>query len=240
MTKEIVLDNIPEEFMHKRLDDGTSFSGECYETKDGRLFKKYKYPINYYRVLKNIADYYKANHLVLPEEFYFLKNMKEENFIGYIRALVVGDTFDCLDDNLNMEKFIKALEFLEREMILNARRGLLYVDMNKTNLYYTPEGEIKVTDQDLYELVFGHPYIRPVEDSLKDLASTIISVFFSGREFTDKRICDNIKKCGAHVGGVLRPSQLLSETANILEGSQNSTILTLGDFRKNLELVKEK
>lgn len=240
MTKEIVVDKIPEEFMYKRLDDGTSFSGECYETKDGRLFKKYKYPINYYNVLKNIADYYRCNHLVLPEEFYFLKNMKEENFIGYIRSLVTGQTFGNLDENINLLKFIKSLEFLEKEMILNSRKGLLYVDMNKDNLYYTPNGEIKVIDQDHYELVFDHIYIRPVPDSMKDLASTILSVFFTPREFTNKQICDNITKCGAHVGGVLRPSELLSETAEILENTYHSTIVTLGDFRKKLELAREK
>ena len=41
MTKEIIIDSIPEEFMYKKLGDD-SCSGVCYETKDGRLFKKYK------------------------------------------------------------------------------------------------------------------------------------------------------------------------------------------------------
>ena len=238
MTKEIVVNTIPEDLMFKKIADGTS--GECYETKDGRLFKKYKFPINYYRILKNIADYYRCNHLALPEEFYFLESLKEEHFVGYVRALVTGQSFGNLDENLNLLKFISALEFLEKEMIINARNGLLYVDMNKNNLYYTPEGEIKVIDQDQYDLVFGHPYIRPIPDSMKDLASTIISVFFTPREFTNKQICDNITKCGAHVGGVLKPSQLLSETAEILESTYHSTIVTLGDFRKNLELAREK
>ena len=40
MTKEIVIDKIPEEFMYKSL--GGSCSGECFQTKDGRVFKKYK------------------------------------------------------------------------------------------------------------------------------------------------------------------------------------------------------
>lgn len=240
MTKEIVLDKIPEEFMYKRLDNGTSFSGECYQTKDGRLFKKYKFPINYYKILKNIADYYRCNHLVLPEEFYFLANMEEENFIGYIRAIVSGQSFGNLDENINLLKFISALEFLEKEMIVNSRHGLLYIDMNKSNLFYTEDGEIKVIDQDQYDIVFDHPYIRPIPDSMKDLASTVISVFFTPREFTNKKICDNITKCGAHIGGVLRPSQLLSETADILESTYHSTIETLGDFRKNLELAREK
>ena len=240
MTKEIVLDKIPEEFMYKRLDNGTSFSGECYQTKDGRLFKKYKFPINYYKILKNIADYYRCNHLVLPEEFYFLANMEEENFIGYIRAIVSGQSFGNLDENINLLKFISALEFLEKEMIVNSRHGLLYIDMNKSNLFYTEDGEIKVIDQDQYDIVFDHPYIRPIHDSMKDLASTVISVFFTPREFTNKKICDNITKCGAHIGGVLRPSQLLSETADILESTYHSTIETLGDFRKNLELAREK
>lgn len=240
MTKEIIIDRIPEEFMYKRLDDGQTCSGECYQTKDGRLFKRYKFPINYYNILKNIADYYQCNHLVLPQEFYFLQSMKEENFIGYIRALVTGQTFGNLDDNINMLKFIKALDFLEKEMIDNSRRGLLYVDMNKNNLYYTKDEEIKVIDQDLYDIVFSHPYIRPVPDSMKDLASTILSVFFTPNKFTNKRIYDNITKCGAHVGGVLRPSQLLSETSDILESTYHTTIETLGDFRKNLELAREK
>jgi hypothetical protein len=238
MAKEIVIDKIPEEFTYKKL--GESCSGECYETKDGRVFKKYKFPITYYQSLKNIADYYKCNHLVLPEEFYFLKNMKEENFIGYIRALVTGTTFAHLEDNVEMVKFINALEFLEREMVANSRRSLLYVDMNQDNLFLTPNNEIKVIDQDLYEIIGYHPYIRPVPDSMKDLASTIIHIFFSGREFTDKRICDNIRKCGAHIGGILRPSQLLSETSEILEQDCGSSIRTLGDFRKNLELAREK
>lgn len=238
MAKEIVIDKIPEEFTHKKL--GESCSGECYETKDGRVFKKYKFPIKYYQSLKSIADFYKCNHLVLPEEFYFLKNMKEENFIGYIRALVTGTTFAHLEDNVEMVKFIRALEFLEREMVANSRRSLLYVDMNEDNLFLTPNNEIKVIDQDLYEIIGYHPYIRPVPDSMKDLASTIIHVFFTGKEFTDSRIHDNIRKCGAHIGGVLRPSQLLSETSEILEQDCGTSIRTLGDFRKGLKLVKEK
>lgn len=238
MTKEIVIDKIPEEFMYKKL--GGSCSGECFQTKDGRVFKKYKFPITYYQSLKNIADFYRCNHLVLPEEFYFLKDMKEENFIGYIRALVEGDTFANLPDNIEMVKFINALEFLEREMVANSRRCLLYVDMNQDNLFYTPNGEIKVIDQDLYEVVGYHPYIRPVPDSMKDLASTIIHVFFTGNEFTDLRIHDNIRKCGAHIGGVLRPSQLLSETSEMFERDYNASIQTLGDFRKNIELIRVK
>ena len=238
MAKEIVIDKIPEEFTHKKL--GESCSGECYETKDGRVFKKYIFPIKYYQSLKSIADFYKCNHLVLPEEFYFLKNMKEENFIGYIRALVEGDTFANLPDNIEMVKFINALEFLEREMVANSRRCLLYVDMNQDNLFYTPNGEIKVIDQDLYEVVGYHPYIRPVPDSMKDLASTIIHVFFTGNEFTDLRIHDNIRKCGAHIGGVLRPSQLLSETSEMFERDYNASIQTLRDFRKNIELIRVK
>ena len=31
-------------------------SGICYKTSDGRLFKKYKYTIDYYKVLKNMTD----------------------------------------------------------------------------------------------------------------------------------------------------------------------------------------
>ena len=239
MTKEIVINSIPEEFMYKKL-GGQSCSGDCYETKDGRVFKKYKSSINYYQILKNIADYYRCSHLVLPEEFYFLKSLKEENFIGYTRALVNGVTFSNLQDNINMIKFIKALEFLEREMIENSRRGLLYVDMNKENLIYTPENEIKVIDQDLYDIVFSHPYIKPVPDSMKDLASTIISVMFNSFDFPNEKINANINKCGAHVGGRLTPSQLLTETANILESTQGTTIQTLGDFRKNIELARKR
>ena len=103
MTKEIVVNTIPEDLMYKKIADGTS--GECYETKDGRLFKKYKFPINYYRILKNIADYYRCNHLALPEEFYFLESLKEEHFVGYVRALVTGQSFGNLDENLNLLKF---------------------------------------------------------------------------------------------------------------------------------------
>ena len=238
MTKEIVIDSIPDDFMYKQL--GEACSGSCYQTKDGRVFKKYKFPISYYKCLKSIADYYRCNHLVLPEEFYFLKNLSEDNFIGYTRQLVNGFTFSNLPDRIEMIKFIKALEFLEREMVANSRRGLLYVDMNQENMFYTQSNEIKVIDQDLYDIIDYHPYIRPIPDSMKDLASTIIYIFFPGREFTDKKICDNIRKCGAHVGGVLRPSQLLSETSEIFERDYDASILTLGDFRKNIELVKEK
>lgn len=238
MTKEIVIDQIPEDFTYKKL--GESCSGICYETKDGKVFKKYKFPIRYYQCLKSIADYYRCNHLVLPEEFYFLKNLTEENFIGYTRNLVTGELFSNLSDNIEMIKFIKALEFLEREMIANSRRGLLYVDMNQNNMFYTQNGEIKVIDPDLYDIINYHPYIKPVSDSMKDLASTIIYIFFPGREFTDSRICDKIRKCGAHVGGVLRPSQLLSETSELFEKDYDASILTLGDFRRNIELVKEK
>ena len=240
MTKEIVIDKIPEDFMYKKLGNGKSCSGECYQTKDGRVFKKYKFPITYYKCLRDISNYYKCNHLVLPEEFYFLKNLSEENLIGYIRQLVTGNTFSNLPDNIQMMKFIKALEFLEREMVVNSSKGLFYVDMNQENMFYTPNDEIKVIDQDLYEIIFSHPYIRPVPDSMKDLACTIISVFFTPQKFTDERIYDKIRKCGAHVGGILRPSQLLEETSELLETECDTSIITLGDFRKGIELIREK
>ena len=236
--KEVVLMQIPEEYKYKRLNDG--ISGTCYETLDGRVFKEYKYSINYYSLLKNIANQYKCNHLELPEEFIFLTKLDERNFIGYLRQLVSGEIFEHLSDDINIGNFIKALDLLEREMIDNSRRGLVYIDMNSSNMFYTPQEEIKVIDHDLYDISFFQSFRSRANYNLKELASTIISLFFKERNYLDSRIEENIMKCGAHRNGVLRPSELLIETSNILEESYKGSITTLGDFRKKLELTKEK
>ena len=133
-------------------------SGICYKTSDGRLFKKYKYTIDYYKVLKNIADNFRCNHLVLPEEFIFLTSLSEENFIGYLRQLIEGDLFDNLNDDINFAKFLNALVLVEREMIENSKRGLIYLDMNGSNMFYTPNDEIKVIDHDLYDISFEQSF----------------------------------------------------------------------------------
>ena len=76
--------------------------------------------------------------------------------------------------------------------------------------------------------------------NLRELASTIASCFFSSRNYQDSRIRENVMKCTTHRNGILRPSELMIETTNILEESFTGSILTLGDFRKKLELTKEK
>jgi hypothetical protein len=47
-------------------------------------------------------------------------------------------------------------------------------------------------------------------------------------------------KCTTHRNGILRPSELMIETSDILDESFEGSIITLGDFRKKLELTKEK
>lgn len=238
-TKETVLMQIPRSYTYKKISD-EGMSGICYQTSDGRLFKKYKYTIEYYRVLKNVADYFRCNHLALPEEFIFLTSLSEENFIGYLRQLVNGDIFDNLSDNINLANFIKALNLLEKEMIDNSRRGLVYLDMNGSNMFYTPQDEIKVIDQDLYDISYEQSFKDRAYYNLRELASTIASCFFSSRNYQDSRIRENVMKCTTHRNGILRPSELMIETTNILEESFTGSILTLGDFRKKLELTKEK
>ena len=39
-------------------------------------------------------------------------------------------------------------------MIKNSRYGLVYLDINAQNMFFTPEDEIKVIDQDLYEISY--------------------------------------------------------------------------------------
>ena len=69
-TKETVLMQIPRSYTYKKISD-EGMSGICYKTSDGRLFKKYKYTIEYYKVLKNIADYFRCNHLFNLNLFFF-------------------------------------------------------------------------------------------------------------------------------------------------------------------------
>jgi hypothetical protein len=237
-TKETVLTQIPRSYTYRRINDG--MSGICYKTSDGRLFKKYKYTIDYYKILKDIADNFRCNHLALPEEFIFLTSLSEENFIGYLRQLVSGDLFDELSDDINFTKFIKALILVEKEMIDNSKRGLVYLDMNGSNMFYTPQDEIKVIDHDLYDVSFEQSFKERAYYNLRELASTIASCFFSSRNYQDSRIKENVMKCTTHRNGILRPSELMIETSNILEESFEGSIITLGDFRKKLELTKEK
>lgn len=238
-TKETVLTQIPRSYTYRKINNG-GMSGICYKTSDGRLFKKYKYTIDYYKVLKNIADNFRCNHLVLPEEFIFLTSLSEENFIGYLRQLIEGNLFDNLNDDINFAKFLNALVLVEREMIENSKRGLIYLDMNGSNMFYTPNDEIKVIDHDLYDISFEQSFKERAYYNLRELASTIASCFFSTRNYQDSRIKENVMKCTTHRNGILRPSELMIETSNILEESFEGSIITLGDFRKKLELTKEK
>lgn len=237
-TKETVLTQIPRSYTYRRINDG--MSGICYKTSDGRLFKKYKYTIDYYKVLKDIADYFRCQHLVLPEEFIFLHSLNEENFVGYLRQLITGNHFDDLSDEIDFSKFLKALILVEKEMIENSKRGLVYLDMNGANMFYTKQDEIKVIDHDLYDISYEQSFRDRAYYNLRELASTIASTFFTSRSYSDSRIKENIMKCTTHRNGILRPSELLIETLNILDESFEGSIITLGDFRKKLELTKEK
>ena len=237
-TKETVLTQIPRSYTYRRINDG--MSGICYKTSDGRLFKKYKYTINYYKTLRKIAEEYKCHHLALPEEFIFLSSLNEENFIGYLRKMVDGELFDHLSDDINFTKFMKALILVEKELIDNSKHGLVYLDMNGSNMFYTPLGEIKVIDHDLYDISFEQSFKERAYYNLRELASTIASTFFSTSNYHDSRIRENVMKCTTHRNGILRPSELLIETSDMLDESFGGTIETLGDFRRKLELTKEK
>jgi hypothetical protein len=129
---------------------------------------------------------------------------------------------------------------LEKEMINNSRNGLVYLDMNGSNMFYTPQDEIKVIDHDLYDVSFEQSFKERAYYNLRELASTIASCFFSSRNYQDSRIKENVMKCTTHRNGILRPSELLIETSDILDESIEGSIITLGDFRKKLELTKEK
>ena len=235
MENKVILNNIPGEFTQKEL--GSGMFGTCYLTKDGRVFKKFFSPMDNYDVLSYISNYYKSNHLVLPEQFVFLNN-DPKNYIGYIREYVDGKNFESLSDCIEVERFIKALQSIEKEIIENVKKGLEYHDTHSENLLYTPKDEIKIIDSDLFNISYDYDYSERIGYTFMDIAYSINNKVLDANNVNDaieKLISKSYKY---YESGFIKPSQLMYELAMELKRLTGNENQTLGDMRNSLKLVK--
>jgi hypothetical protein len=235
--KEVSLTEIPNSYFKRFLGKGTE--GSCYLTEDNEVFKHFCSSRVDYDVLKFIADTYSSSHLVLPNTFLFMGDICEKNLIGYLSQYIVGDHFDQLKDSIDLKTFLVALNKLEKEMIDNSFHGLVYNDMHSENLFYTPEDEIKVIDQSLYDVSYKDDFRYRAYDNLRDLAATIIPTFFGHDDPNSKELCRVIMICGGSLDDFMRPSEMVEASVDILERLNESRISTYGDFKKNVRALRK-
>ena len=236
MENKVILNNIPDEFTQKELGRGTS--GICYLTKDGRVFKKLFSPMDNYDTLSYMSEHYKSDHLALPEQFVFLDN-DHDNFIGYLRKYIEGKNFKSLDDCIEVERFIKALQSLEKEIIENTKRGLEYHDTHYANLLYTPEDEIEIIDPFLFDISYNdYDYKNRIGYTFMDIAYSINNKVLDVNNVNDAIDKLISKSYEYYASGFIKPSQLMYELAMELKRLTGNENQTLGDMRNNLKLVK--
>lgn len=234
---EQVVDSIPNSFLKKHIDSGKQ--GDCYLTEDNKLFKHYKDGVPNYQELKFIADRYQCEHLALPETFLFLKSISEENFIGFVRKYVDGQRFSQLSDKIKVSSFVKALCDMEKELLYNSRYGLEYFDLHEDNILYTHDDEIKVIDQGMYFVSYGDEFRRLAKENCYCLVDTIIPVFYGSIHVGIDSVDELISRATGF-NSFIRPSEMLEESIYEIEKRSCEEIATIGDFKRNLKLAKEK
>lgn len=234
---EQVVEEIPNGFMKKYIDCGRQ--GDCYLTDDNRLFKHYTKKITNYSELKSIASNYQCAHLALPEVFIFLKEIKEENLIGFIRKYIDGKRFSEPCGEIKVSDFIKSLCKLEKELLYNSRYGLEYFDLHEDNILYTLGDEIKIIDQDAYYISHDKEFKSLAKENCYLLASTVISLFY-GLTATGIDSITELEYRATGFGSFIKPSEMLEESIYEIEKITCSEISTISDFKSNLVLAKER
>ena len=105
----IILDEIPKSYYTQRLNRGVS--ARCYVTDSGDVFKKYYQQIGYVNMLRLLSEF-KSDMFVFPRDLVFLRELKDENFVGYLMRFAQGQRFDSLDENINITK--RVVEYAKR------------------------------------------------------------------------------------------------------------------------------
>ena len=235
--EDLVLPSIPSDFKFLHINSGNV--GNCYLTKDGKLFKEFYNSTDEYEMLKNISTYYDSKFLALPEKFIFLKRNKNE-LIGYIRDYIQGDTLLRLPNSVKMENFIQALYEFELDINKNAQIGLNYVDMHAGNIIYTPNNEFRIIDVDFFEQSYEEVK-EVVREALYNLYYVFGSDMLNASKIVDPDINEIVLKSSS-VGKkeYLRPSQMFEELIFKLEEKYLCNIETYKDFKDGLTLAKRR
>ena len=204
----IILDEIPKSYYTQRLNRGVS--ARCYVTDTGDVFKKYYQQIGYVNMLKLLSEF-KSDMFVFPRDLVFLRELKDENFVGYLMRFAQGQRFDSLDENIKME------------------------DLNQGNIFYDKEKGFTVVDTDLFEVTLDDSFKQMYRESIKDLAESVVSQLIGVGRYENKAIQQEVFNCAAH--GNIRPSTMLERIIAITE-QECPKVETLGDFDRNLTLMK--
>lgn len=236
-SNKVILTEIPDEYTYERINSGAC--GVCYLTKDGKVFKEFFAEIDNLSLLEYIANKYRCNHLLLPEQFVFLQTANSLEFIGYIRKYVEGQALSSLDDKVECSKLIKALCELEKEIIMNIKNGLEYHDTHGENVFYTPDDEIKIIDPDLFEISYEENFREKVNGTLMDMNYSLNSGVFEIANLKNSPLASLVQRSHKYYErGFLKPSDYVSELVSTLESTSESPILTIGDVKKELKLIK--
>lgn len=238
MTKEVYLDSIPESYKIKEV--GRGANGVCYRTEAGKLFKHYfsQMDESFYLPLKDICDYSHSENLPQIIEMIFVQG----NFDGYLRDYVDGTTIKELDLNTKVKPFIPAIKTFGMNMRDDIRTGIQYRDMHSENVIYTPDGQIKVIDYDLFYRTYDDMFFR---DDLMyafrvELSPTMLSLLMGSTETGIPYIDALRTKCTSRYENPIRPDQAYEETINYLERELQTNIETFNEVREGISLLRKK
>ena len=228
----IILDEIPKSYYTQRLNRGVS--ARCYVTDTGDVFKKYYQQIGYVNMIRLLSEF-KSDMFVFPRDLVFLRELKDENFVGYLMRFAQGQRFDSLDENIKIRPFIKHMLELEREMLRLTEQGIIMEDLNQGNIFYDKEKGFTVVDTDLFDVTLDDSFKQMYRESIKDLAESVVSQLIGLGRYENKAIQQEVFNCAAH--GNIRPSTMLERIIAITE-QECPKVETLGDFDRNLTLMK--
>ncbi len=228
----LVLNSIPTDYKKEYLGEG--HNAKCYLTKDGNVFKEFKYSMPCYDDIIKMSKY-KSDVLVYPDSLVYLSSVDEKNLKGYLMKYIKGDTLANLKDEVNVLKYISELRKLEEECFdLSDEKIILYC-LHGGNVYWTSDNELKVADTEDNEFDYEKDNGDIYRQNIIELSNTFIPPVVNETKFKDDRLGGYYLNSIFY--GIMKPSFFLNEVLHAIEKEKKEKIETLGDMKSSIKLI---
>lgn len=242
MVKEVVISKIPDSFLENQIGD-EGVSGRCFLVGKNKAFKQYTGIISKASKIKEIASKYKSSYVCFPEILYYYDSIDDDNFCGYIMPYAKGNDISKLDSNFDYIKFLEYLTEIENEVKRLSLDNLGMFDMSEYNILYDENEGFKIIDTDFYHILFNAK--ECLETNFNQLSRTFLYPFvpdanslYNSNNYTISEILNIIDS--TLINGKLKPSEMLYSISSLIQNETYEDINTIGDFKKQFELIRHK
>lgn len=231
MEKELIVSNTDG---LKELSLGCGCNGECFLTKDGKVYKEFFFSDGTNDINIKLLCGLKSRVFVFPETLVY--GSKNGNMLGYIMNYVSGKLLTDIDSDTLLRDYLYALLRVERETIELSKNHIKINDSSYYNIIYTNDNSLEIIDTDFYDVDSKEQYLYR-----KNMISISYGTLypFIGYNKSIDFINERLNQLYFYLnGGLIRPSEFISEFMDEFEsmGIQTNTI---EEFNDSLKLVRK-